>query len=704
MRSAVVIVVILSMLVMLGVCACPAAAASWLLDADRAGSITGISDGIYELGGQPYVFLRAVAAAFGYETTWSQPGREATLAGRRVSAVFKAGEKRAWVNGDEVALSSAADMSTGRLAVNARDLAAMGLHVQVDDAAHTVRVGAERVSVTAVSWSSALGDRAMVIEADFDFAYKVFTLGIPDRVVVDLYDSELAAAVVPAIEVEDAPARRVRSAMNRPGLVRVVADMVSPTGFQATYEPGSPARLVVRFSSTISGFELDESAGLRKLVVKADGNIRLGQLEDRPDGVQSFDISGAAIGVGAEEFASSDGAVRIRAEQVDGWTVRVSMLLREGLRAFQRADSASGCGVSVGFAYVVSGVRTYHEPGCTVVELATSAPVAFRTFRLKDPERIGIDLPGVWVFPCSTIEVSSPSVARVRMGQFDLATGRSVIDLLGGGAHSVETSADGKTLKVKVAESPVFGRTVMLDPGHGGTDPGTGKDGLMEKDVNLDIALRLRALLKGAGASVVMTRMNDSNVELSERSRLANSVKPDVFLSIHCNSVLNVFPAGTETFYYNNLPYSQELAALVHSALLKEIELIDRKVSRKDYYVIRETQVPSALVEVAFLSNEVENVKLRDPLFREKAATGLYTGISMYLGSEMFARWQAVQAAPALAPVAGQAKEASEQPPAAVVTVPPVPPQSSSYPVVDTEPSAGSVSTAPISGDPTSTP
>lgn len=120
---------------------------------------------------------------------------------------------------------------------------------------------------------------------------------------------------------------------------------------------------------------------------------------------------------------------------------------------------------------------------------------------------------------------------------------------------------------------------------------------------------------------------------------MANEMEPDVFLSIHCNSVLNVFPCGTETYYYNMVTYSQELATHIHSCLLEEIMLSDRKVRRKDYYVLRETQVPAVLVEVGYISSKEENEKLRQPEFRQKAAQGLVNGLAAYFDSDIFANW-----------------------------------------------------------------
>jgi len=96
--------------------------------------------------------------------------------------------------------------------------------------------------------------------------------------------------------------------------------------------------------------------------------------------------------------------------------------------------------------------------------------------------------------------------------------------------------------------------------------------------------------------------------------------------------VFDIFPGGTETFYYNLAPYSQELGVLVHTYLLRSINLLDRKVKSRNLYVLRHTNIPAVLVEVAFLSNDYEFSRLQDTSFREKAAEGIFNDIEAYLG------------------------------------------------------------------------
>ncbi|HAI87616.1 MAG TPA: N-acetylmuramoyl-L-alanine amidase, partial [Firmicutes bacterium] len=130
--------------------------------------------------------------------------------------------------------------------------------------------------------------------------------------------------------------------------------------------------------------------------------------------------------------------------------------------------------------------------------------------------------------------MQSRSVEQVRLAQFTEDTARAVLDLGEAWAYVWEALPGNRGIRLRVGSSPVFGRTVLIDPGHGGTDPGSVRDGVFEKDLNLDMALKLKQLLAESGAQVVMTRDSDCSVQLSDRSRMANELMPDAVISIHC--------------------------------------------------------------------------------------------------------------------------------------------------------------------------
>ncbi len=171
---------------------------------------------------------------------------------------------------------------------------------------------------------------------------------------------------------------------------------------------------------------------------------------------------------------------------------------------------------------------------------------------------------------------------------------------------------------------------VCLDPGHGGDDSGANYNGVMEKDPNLDIALRVRPILQSLGYRVIMTRTTDVTLSLEQRCQIANSAHADIFVSIHNNAYMTT-SQGTETYSYYDSPEGKRLATCIHTEVVRRIQRPDRGVKEAGFYVLRNTDMTSALIEGAFVSNAEEAGLLQDPEFRQQIADGVAAGIYFYL-------------------------------------------------------------------------
>ncbi|MFR1708179.1 MAG: cell wall-binding repeat-containing protein [Clostridium sp.] len=175
---------------------------------------------------------------------------------------------------------------------------------------------------------------------------------------------------------------------------------------------------------------------------------------------------------------------------------------------------------------------------------------------------------------------------------------------------------------------------VFIDAGHGGTDPGATGNGLQEKDLTLSIALKVQRLLAAQGIEVVMSRTTDKFLELREISSMANSSGSDVFASIHINAAT---PAayGIETYYYPNRAISKPVADSVQKEVIKTTGAYNRGVKTNDYHVVRETKMPSTLVECGFISNYNEAMKMKTNSYQELLANGIVNGITNYLNTNI---------------------------------------------------------------------
>jgi N-acetylmuramoyl-L-alanine amidase len=199
---------------------------------------------------------------------------------------------------------------------------------------------------------------------------------------------------------------------------------------------------------------------------------------------------------------------------------------------------------------------------------------------------------------------------------------------------------------------PLSGKTIAIDAGHGGVDGGAvSKQGIIEKDLNLAIALYLRDYLQQAGAIVVMTREGDYDLatgdvrayskrkteDLKRRVAVIEQSKAAAVISIHMNSIPSTKWSGAQTFFHEgNHPDNVTLATFIQNEIKRNLENTTRVAATvKDVYVLKAIEnIPAALVEVGFLSNPGESQRLADTEYQRQVAASIYEGILRYVSGE----------------------------------------------------------------------
>ncbi|MHB1404356.1 MAG: N-acetylmuramoyl-L-alanine amidase family protein [Desulfitobacteriaceae bacterium] len=188
---------------------------------------------------------------------------------------------------------------------------------------------------------------------------------------------------------------------------------------------------------------------------------------------------------------------------------------------------------------------------------------------------------------------------------------------------------------------------VMLDPGHGGYDPGAiTKQGVYEKDINLKMANKIRDFLKPSGIEVIQSRDEDEDfapdrgtgkttkkqIDLNYRIAIAQQSKADIFVSIHVNAATTSQKSGAETFYHFSSDSGKRLAETIQSELIK-IPGMNRRVAKPaDFYIMRNTAMPAVVIELGYLSNATERSKLQQSWYQDQLAKGIAKGIAQYFG------------------------------------------------------------------------
>lgn len=196
---------------------------------------------------------------------------------------------------------------------------------------------------------------------------------------------------------------------------------------------------------------------------------------------------------------------------------------------------------------------------------------------------------------------------------------------------------------------PLSGKVILLDPGHGGPDGGAGDQNALEKEIALDVSLKVREYLQEQGALVMMTREDDRDLapegtrgysrrkveDLKKRLEMINSTGAEFYVSIHLNAIPSSRWSGAQTFYAPHIKENARAAKFIQDELRRNLENTNRKAKvLKNVYILKNAKTPGALVEIGFLSNPAERANLKKDDYQDKVAASIYNGILRYYSNE----------------------------------------------------------------------
>ena len=271
-------------------------------------------------------------------------------------------------------------------------------------------------------------------------------------------------------------------------------------------------------------------------------------------------------------------------------------------------------------------------------QLTRNSPISQIRVRQKDADTVVVQVqssPGVSIR--DQLNQPSANTLAIALRQLRQPTPRQLPNLGNGSGQRQTIRVPRSQPRPTAPSSPAptgnnqDGLLVVLDPGHGGKDPGAvGIGGLQEKDVVLPISHHVRQTLQSNGLNVKMTRWDDRFISLGGRTEMANREEADLFISIHANAISMSRPDvnGTETFYYAN---GRALAQAIQRSIISKMNMRDRGVKKANFYVLRNSAMPAVLVEVGFVTGREDAPRLRDPNFRKRMADAISDGILQYV-------------------------------------------------------------------------
>jgi N-acetylmuramoyl-L-alanine amidase len=486
----------------------------------------------------------------------------------------------------------------------------------------------------------------------------------PDRIFFDLRDTKLASTLVgKTFDVDDGFLKKIRVAEFQPGRTRIVLEVDDLARYDAFLLP-DPYRLIIDIHGKDNYAKQSRATGILKTdlgrtdVIKTDTP----SVKGRPDPPTTTTASAESADDSSEPvWSSGDSKPDERKAQQDKDAVRFSKsepvetdIPAEDVGADSQPDSAnpaSGIGVIKTTVAVKGSNRKIPK---TIVEAEDRAPSTVATLKQEKLRP----------------EVTSSSSLRRKKSR-SAAAAPDTADLRPETREARPTAAGDRSLiralGLKIGK-------IVIDAGHGGHDTGTiGPNGLLEKDVVLDVAKRLGRLLEARlGAEVIYTRQDDTFIPLETRTAIANRERADLFISIHANSSRDSDARGVETYYLNftSSPEALEVAARENAVseksihelqdLVKKIALKDkidesrefagdvqeslygglalnsagirnRGIKKAPFIVLIGANMPSILAEISFVSNPTDERKLETSEHRQRIAESLYRGVSKYV-------------------------------------------------------------------------
>jgi N-acetylmuramoyl-L-alanine amidase len=480
--------------------------------------------------------------------------------------------------------------------------------------------------VTGVRHWSTPNYTRIAIDLDAEVKYEAGRIAKPDRIFFDLYDTKVAPALVgKTFEVQDGLLRKVRVAQNQMGVSRVVLEVNAVADYSVFLLP-NPYRLII---------DIHGSRPSEPETILADKQAAKENARDQ----KAADVSGASskprtMTAGAEVKPTREQKKQNAAEK------KIAALEQE-LKRQESPSKAEDKTINIAKA-TQPDLKSTPEP--------TSKPTYESVAPRERKPREITDGDGV---------VTKNKDKAIADGEE--VTGREAKSLSSGERSLV------RALGLKIGR-------IVVDAGHGGHDTGTvGPNGLMEKDLVLDVSQRLGKLLQTKlGAEVVYTREDDTFIPLETRTAIANQQQADLFISIHANSSPDADARGVETYYLNftSAPDALDVAARENSVseksihelqdLVKKITLRDkldesrefatdvqkslysglsakspairnRGVKKAPFIVLIGANMPSILAEISFVSNPVDAKRLQTEAYRQKIAESLYRGIAKYV-------------------------------------------------------------------------
>lgn len=489
--------------------------------------------------------------------------------------------------------------------------------------------------------------------------YKQMKLVNPERLVIDLNNakfnlnnkSRLEANGTLNIQTNSEAVRvvRVSQFQKDPFVTRVVMELGSSKDYEITFD-NTTGEIVVNFTNYIRNVKKEVINAKEVIVIEGDSVDDYNILRLSNPERLVVDIKGGTLHSSFKtNLINVDGKVAkaIRVSQhtpenniTNEKTVRVVIDLQANSNYEDVYAEVQGNKLNIHLEGEPFKAIKYEETGWTTSRLTLkgSTVTRYSIGRQSAPNLIEITVPKKDIdLELASLNIDDHIIKSIDIDE-DVSNYNIKLELQDSVEHKLLSPEQGQDLILELSNkgAKYRERLIVIDPGHGGSDPGTISANLKmhESEIVLDISMRYNKLLTEAGFRTYMTRVDNLNkslkLSLQERVDVANSLNADLFISIHANSFTSNTVNGIETFYYSADTSGKKLAEMFQTEMIKDLNMTNRGAKPGDLFVLKNTTMPAVLAETGFLSNASDEAKLATNEYRQKVAEAMFKATVRY--------------------------------------------------------------------------
>lgn len=609
------------------------------------------------ISGKLFVPYRTFGEGLQYQVTYDSKTQTMELKNDDITAKLTVGKKTGYVDGKAVTLDDTPVMYNSKVYAPLSfiikyfnydidyDKTKVAVWVNkkiINTPAPVDTIKYETANIQDISYSDEGGFPQLDIQADKPIKFTSSTMTNPDRLVIDISDS-IVATDFESKEINQGGVIRARIGQylyNPEKIVRVVIDLENPKTCKVVQSDDKKTVSLI-YANVVKPVQFTKEGSKDVLVINGSDTLdtSIQKLSD-PDRLV-VDVKRSVLEQAEQTIQSNTALTRsVRTGQFDVGTARVVLDLQPNVFYEVRPDGKTAkVYISDAPFSFVDYDRDYNT---AYAELSPGNEVEYQTSVDEENRILNIMIPGDLEVEQNKYNINDNIIEymEVKKETHDDSTFTvASFKMKNMVQYELLSPSVSKVVKLKFKYTPKTADqlTILIDPGHGGKDPGAvGVGGVQEKDLTLDVSLRLDRILKGLGFKTIVTRTDDRYVDLATRANTANNNYVDFFMCIHFNAFTSS-AKGIETLYYPNTVTAEnpqdnkKMAQIFHNELIGALKRPSRGITpRPGLYVLNKTKMPAILAELGFITNTEEYSQIKTEQYKETAARALAVSIIKY--------------------------------------------------------------------------